>query len=202
MTRILYSIVAVLAVVTLWQAWSFQRVYGFLDSRSASLSIGADPKEAKVTIIAFIDYAARPSKDINARVMDAVESQSDARIIFHSLPQDSEVARKTARLAMAAAKQGHFARTHEELMRNERPLSDAVIRELAVRLDLDADRWIADSESAEIYEDLAVTIAAAQKLRIAATPAFVFNRKSVYIPYEKFPTVLQLRNMINNARNF
>lgn len=202
MNRILYSLVAVLAVVTLWQVWSFHRVYNFLDTRATALSIGADPRAAKVTIIAFIDYAARPSKDMNARVLEAVESQADTRVIFHSLPQDSEMARKTARLAMAAARQGHFARTHEALMRNERPLSDAVIRELAPRLDLDADRWIADSESAEIYQDLAVTIAAAQKLRIAATPAFVFNRKSVYIPYEKFPTVLQFRNMINNARNF
>jgi protein-disulfide isomerase len=204
--RILYALVAVLAGVLLWQIFSTGRVYEILESNSMHQSVMIRPSDGPlVTVLAFVDYATAPTRDIDPIVMQAAQDAGNVRIIFHPAPQDSETMRKVARVAMAAAnikrdQPGGYAIVHDVMVRNTRPLTDTVIRDLAQRMGIDGEALLAESEAPHIYERMMVNIAAAQRLGVRGTPSYIFNRKGLYMPQGAFPTVDQFRTMIETER--
>ena len=179
--KFLYAAVAVLILVVGWQSWSHHRINAYLEQNVAAQSYGASEKDARITVLAFMDYTCRACKETNPYLMQVVAENPDMRVIFHPLPQPGELSQKAARFALAAAKQGKFIEMHEELMRNERPVSDAVLRDIAEKLRLDYDRLQADSQDPAVTERLDHTLAIALKLGLDYTPSFIFNRKLIYV---------------------
>lgn len=179
--KFLYAVVAVLILVVGWQVWSNHRVYADLERDVAAQSYGAAAKDAKVTMIAFMDYTCRVCKDVSPYLMQVVAENPDVRVIFHPLPQEREASQKAARFALAAAEQGKFIEMHEELMRNERPVTEATLRDIAEKLQLDYPQLEADSMTAETTAELARTLGLSIRLGIEYTPSFIFNRKTIYV---------------------
>lgn len=202
-TRLLYGIVVVLGLLILWQAWSFHQVYRGLDAAAETRgTVAENGEKPRVTIHAFIDYSTRPSKVINVIALQAAYLARDTRIVFHPYPQDNELARRTAYLALAAGRQEKFMALHDALMRNERPLTDEVVRDMASRAGIDADQLLADAGSDDIAGVQNDIIRAAQALKITATPAFIFNKRGLYIPYGGFPDVPAFNALITAARAY
>ena len=192
--KFLYLIVAVMILVVGWQAWSHRQIAAYLDNAGAQ-AYGAAEKDAKVTIWAFMDYTCRSCKETNPYLMQAVVENPDVRVIFHPLPRPGELSQKTARFALAAAKQDNFLGMHEELMRNERPVSDAVLRDIAEKLKLDYARLEQDAQSGEVSDRLAHTLDLSIRLGLQYTPSFIFNRKMIYVamkPEMAYSDFLQL----------
>ena len=176
--KILYAVVAVLILVVGGQIWTQHQINLYLENQSTAQSYGADRDKAKITIVAFMDYTCRTCKDTNAAVLQAVAENPDTRIIFHPLPQAaSALSVKAARAALAAAKQGQFIAMHEELMRNEKPLTDALIRQFAEKFNMDPAQLEADAAGEDVMARLQKTSGIARRLRLQATPSFIFNRK-------------------------
>jgi len=204
--KVLYAAVVVLAVFLLWQIFSVDKVYGFLEDQSMHQSVvSRGTTNPGVTILAFIDYATIPSQEMDPIVRQAMEDVGNVRIIFHPVPQDSEMVRKAARVVLAAAQikrdqPGGYNIVHDVMIRNQRPLTDAVIRDLARQMGIDGEALIAESESPAIYERLMITVAAAQRLKVRATPYYILNRKGAYLPEGRFPTVAEFSNLIQSVR--
>jgi protein-disulfide isomerase len=182
MTRLLYAIAVILCLMLANKAWVLHQTWVYLEDDSAAYAYGAPPDKAKVTIIAFMNYASRPSKDVNAAIMTVVEDQPDTRIIFHISSTSSAMAYRNAQIAVAAALQKNFIGMHEELMRNEKPLTDSNIREMAERLKLDPDKLLRDIQSPEVADRLQSEAETMRTMHIKATPQFIFNHELLYGP--------------------
>lgn len=200
--KLLYAVLAVLILVVGWQFWSHHRINHFLEAQSLAQSYGAAPDKANVTIIAFMDYTCRTCKDTNAAVLQAVSENPDARIIFHPLPQSSSnLSMMAARAALAAAKQGQFMAMHEELMRNEKPLTDELIRGFAEKFNIDPAQLDTDAGSEDVTARLQKTYDAAAALMLQATPSFIFNRKMIYVPAQGDTVYRNVFQLIQQARS-
>lgn len=199
MIRLVYVVSVIIAIVVSWQLWSYHQAYRFLIPESTARALGAPADSADMTIVAFLDYSTDPTRDINPIVMQALHERPHARMIVHHLPQDNPFARKTALVAVAAGMQGgDYFTVHDTLIRNRRPLTDAVIRELAADLKLDGARLIVDGDSPAAYDILLQSVAAAQRLGVRSTPAFIFNRKTLYATKDRLPTVDEFIALIDN----
>ncbi|MGZ9108429.1 MAG: thioredoxin domain-containing protein [Micavibrio sp.] len=200
--KFLYAVLAVLILVVGWQFWSQHRINHFLESQSLAQSYGAAPDKAKVTIVAFMDYTCRTCKDTNAAVLQAVSENPDARIFFHPLPQSSSaLSMMAARAALAAAKQGQFMAMHEELMRNEKPLTDDLILGFAEKFNIDPAQLNVDSGSDDVTARLQKTYDAAAALMLQATPSFIFNHKLIYVPVQGDPVYRNVLQLIQQTRS-
>ena len=182
MRRLLYAIVVLMVLAAGWQVWSLHRTWHYLETESLAQSYGATPDKAKVTVIAFVDYASRPSKDVNGIVMSAVLENPDTRIIFHPIISQTKTGLRATSVALAAAMQGKFIPMHEELMRSEGSFSDDDIRAMATRIKADPDKLLKDAGSKEMLAKLYRELAAEQKIGLNMSPLFYFNRKTLYGP--------------------
>jgi predicted DsbA family dithiol-disulfide isomerase len=201
LVRILYAVVLVLVLAIGWRLWGIHQAYSYLERDVQAQSYGADPADAKVTIIAVVDYSSASSRDINAALMQAVASVPDARVIFTPLPQPRPLPMKVARLALAAEKQGKFMALHEEFMRNDRPFTDPVMREIAERTGVDFDRLQNDAATKETAMMLYKAAEAAGKLGITHTPTLILNRKNFFVPKKTLTDVPEFLQLIKDARS-
>lgn len=199
--KFLYAIVAVLIVVVGVQMWSAHHNYSYLEKGSLAQSYGASPDKAKVTVLLFTDYTCRLCKDSNASIMQAVSEKSDTRLIIHPIPQGTALSERAARIALAAAKQGGFIAMNELLMRNEKPLTDDLVRELADRVKLDGDKMLAEANDQDITDRLNRVSAELPRLGVRGVPTVIFNRNLVFVPVDAQSVYSQVSQLIEKVRS-
>lgn len=194
--KFLYAVVAVLVLILGWQSVSWYQVNRLLEKDMAAQSYGASEHTAKITIVAFMDYACRSCKDTNPFLMQAVAESPDTRVIFRPLAdEDSPASVTAARYALAAAKQGKFIEAHEELMRNERPVTESVLDELTARLGLNKAQLTADAAGEDVTQALNNALDAFNRLGMAYTPSLLINGKIIFVvvrPDAAYGDILQL----------
>jgi predicted DsbA family dithiol-disulfide isomerase len=200
MTRFLYAVVAVLVLVVAWKGWVTHQSYALLDRAAETQSYGATADTARVTIDAFVNYTHRDTKDISADVLEVISRESDTRIVFHPVSTRSLLAYKAAQIAVAAGLQGRFIAMHEELMRNEKPLIEVNIRDMAERAKVDADRLLQDMNSEAVVRTLEQDARIQKKLKIIGSPLFLVNREWLYGPNSVAAVPSDLVKLINKAR--
>lgn len=201
MTRFLYILVAVLVVVVGQRSWSLHQTITMLNRTTVQQSYGAAADTARVTIHAFFNYTHRPSRNISASVMDVVSRNPDTRLVFHPVPSGSLMALQNAQIAYAAARQGKFIAMHEELVRNEKPLIETNIREMANRIGVDPDLLIKDMNGPEVALMIKRESDLQKRLKIYASPLFLINQKWLYGPDSEGAVYGDLLNLIQKARS-
>lgn len=201
LVRVLYAVVLVLVLAVGWRFWGIQQTYSYLEHQLPAQSYGAAPGDAKVTIIAVMDYSSTSSRDINATLMQAVASVPDSRVIFIPLPQARPLPMKVANMALAATKQDKFIALHEEFMRNDRPFTDEMMRELAGRVGVDFDLLKNDSETKDVALMLYQQVGAVGKLRVGHTPTVIFNRRIFFVPKKTLTSTDEFLQLIKDSRS-
>lgn len=197
----LYGIAVLMVLVVGWQAWSIHQTWHYLETESLAQSYGAAPDKAKITIVAFIDYSSRPSKDVNGTVMSAVLENPDTRIIFHPITAPSKTGMRATAIALAAAMQDKFIPMHEELMRSEGTFSDDDVRAMAERAKVDPDKLLKDASGEIVLKHLYRELAAERKLGLNMTPIFYFNRGTLFGPNSLETLHDDFTAQIKKARN-
>ena len=197
----LYTILAVAVLLTGQRMWVYHQIYHYAEYEAGAMAAGASEKEAKTTIVAFVDYTSRFSREINPVILQAVHDNPGIRVVFHPLPQPSKIPMRTARVALAAGLQDKFLPVHEALMRNEKPLTDEYIRELAAQNGMDADKFLADIDGNETAVLLYKSAQASAAMKVYATPAFIFNRKHLYIPEQSIPNIVEFNQILKEAQS-
>lgn len=201
LVKVLYAVVLILALVAGWKLWGVQEAYHYFENGMTAQSYGAAPEDTKMTIIAVMDYSSPSSRDINATLMQAVASTPGARVIFVPMPQPGAVPLRVAKMAMASAGQGKFMALHEEFMRNNRPFTDDVMRELAARVGVDFDRLKADAEKNETAYTLRKAVESAAYLGVTHTPTIIFNRRTAFVPERTLTSTTEFLQLIEDSRS-
>ncbi|MBM9603030.1 thioredoxin domain-containing protein [Desulfopila inferna] len=134
------------------------------------------PENAPVTIALFTDFECPYCSKIEPLIAQVLErNPKNVRLAFKNMPlQFHKFADPAARAALAAEKQGKFWEFHDELFSAEK-LSNKVIEDIAVKLDLDLEQWKKDMESPVIRQKVHTDIQDAQKAGVTGTPTIFIN---------------------------
>ncbi|HET7410585.1 MAG TPA: DsbA family protein [Paracoccaceae bacterium] len=142
---------------------------------------GGAPLGADVVPIAyFTDYRC-PYCRVLSQYLTALEAEQhpQVRITWHEWPVLGQTSELAARAALAAKRQDAYAPFHERLMRSSFVPTPAYLRSVSERIGLDADRLLADMQSAAIDRELTETRALAGMFGFRGTPGLVVGRTVV-----------------------
>jgi len=101
------------------------------------------------------------------------------KLVFKNMPlRFHKFADPSARAALAAHKQGKFWEFHDELFGSEK-LSNEVINNIAVKLNLDISQFNKDMNSPEIRQIVSKDLRDAQNAGVTGTPTIFVNGKKL-----------------------
>lgn len=140
-------------------------------------AIIGNPNGSK-TIVEFTDYACGYCRQTAPELAAMVAADPELKIVIREWPifPGSE---NSARMALAAAKQGKYRAFHDALFAKGPPTTET-IRAAATEAGLDMERAQADGMSPEVTQELMQNMQLAQAYGFSGTPSFVINGR----PYE------------------
>lgn len=145
-------------------------------------------KDAKVTVVEFLDYQCGHCKTMSSVIDDVMKANPNVRVVIKGLPIFGESSNFAARAAVAAGKQNanNFKKFHESLLAQKKSLSNDAIINLAKEAGLDVNKLKADMEKDDIKNHIKDNFKLAQELGLQGTPAFIVSNnsgtKSEFIP--------------------
>ncbi len=134
------------------------------------------PEDAPVTVVLFTDFECPYCSKVEPLMAQILEKNPETvKLVFKNMPlQFHKFADPAARAALAAGKQGKFWEFHDALFAAEK-LSNQVIADIAVALNLDIEQWKQDKESQEIRQQINRDLADAQQAGVTGTPTIYIN---------------------------
>ncbi len=137
-------------------------------------------KNAPVTIIEFSDFQCPYCKQ-TAPLLDQVlkNNPGKVRLIFKNMPLPGHrYAELAARAAVAAQEQGKFWEFYHELFSSPR-LTPQIIENIAVKLNLDMQRYKQDMFSPKIQQRIIQDIRDANEAGVTGTPAIFIDGRAL-----------------------
>lgn len=144
------------------------------DGRSWS---GGNP-DGDVTLVEFFDYRCGYCRQAQGEVAALLAEDGDIRLILKEYPILGPESLLAARFAIAArrvAGPDAYKRVHDALLTRRGGVTEAALRGLAERSDLDADAILAEMDHPAILEELRANHRLAEALQISGTPSFVLG---------------------------
>jgi protein-disulfide isomerase len=126
-----------------------------------------------VTLVEFFDYRCPYCRQIDPTLQTLIKQDPGVRIVQKEYPILGEASVFAARVALAAQKQGKYAKMNEALMARKPNIDNATVLKIAEDAGLDIDRVKVDMNSSEVTAEIERTARMAKALRLAGTPAFI-----------------------------
>lgn len=127
----------------------------------------------------FTDYNCPFCPVLSDMLMRLEADGAGIAIRFHDLPVLGPNSIAAARAALAAAEQGKYRPVHHHLMRSRLRPGPASLRALASRFDMEPARFLQDTQSPRIMDQLRQAEDIAAVFGIIGTPALVVGRTLV-----------------------
>lgn len=160
---------------------------------SEDTPIAGNP-DSEILFIEFSDYRCGYCRRVQETVADLREKYGDkVKFAFKNMPILSEESRAAALAVLAAHKQDKFWEYHVKLWDNQPRLGEELFVELAKELKLDMDKFNADRESEEIFEQAQRDFMDGQEAGVQGTPHFVIDGNSLSgaQPVENFERAIE-----------
>jgi protein-disulfide isomerase len=127
-------------------------------------------------MVLFTDFECPYCGKIEPLIKQVLQRNPETvKLVFKNMPlQFHEFADPAARAALAAGKQDKFWEFHDALFAAEE-LNTTVIKDIAVKLDLDMEQWLQDMASMEIRRKIYTDIQDAKKAGVTGTPTIFIN---------------------------
>ena len=132
--------------------------------------------QGRVTLVEFSDYACGHCLASNADVAAAIAANPDLRVVIRELPVLTPQSADAARMALAAARQGKYARFRSAMFAAGRP-DAASIASAARAAGLDPAATRAALGDAAISAEIERNVEIATRLGIAGTPGWVIGKR-------------------------
>lgn len=132
--------------------------------------------DGDITLVEFFDYNCGYCKRTLADVNRLLENDPDLRIVFKEFPILSEGSLETARLSLAAGKQGKYLEFHRAVMGAQGEMNGEKALQIAGQIGLDTKKLEQDAKAGEIDQTIGQVFQLANALRINGTPGFIVGR--------------------------
>ncbi len=129
-----------------------------------------------VSVVEFFDYQCPYCKHVSPTLTQTTTKDKNLRVIFKELPIFGDNSILAAKAALAANMQGRYMVMHKALMTSKMPINEENIINIAHLLKLNVNRLKNDMNSKIVAQEIHDNQVLAEKLRIPATPAFIFAK--------------------------
>ena len=137
----------------------------------------ADPTRGNprgdVTIVEFFDARCGFCKQLHPSLEALIRRDGDVRIVMKDLPVLGPNSVLAARALLASHRQGRYAALQDALLTHRGEPTEAVLRDLALRVGLDWTRLRREMDDPGIQRRIETNMRLAQSLGIQGTPALV-----------------------------
>jgi protein-disulfide isomerase len=124
-------------------------------------------------VVEFFDYNCPYCKRAMPEVDALLKEDGRVRLVLREWPILSEGSDFAARAALAARKQGKYAKMHDALMSMRGKVEAETVLRVAAEVGLDVEVLKRDMDSPEVNEHIATSMRLAESLGFNGTPSFV-----------------------------
>ena len=141
-----------------------------------------------LVIVEFLDYQCGHCKKMSPIVKEISDENKNVKVIVKELPIFGKTSNLAARAAVAAYKQGtdKYLSFHQELLKQNSPLSEDKVFEVAKKAGVNVEKLKADIDAGDVKEQIQENFKLAQEIGLLGTPAFIIGNKdgskTEYIP--------------------
>ena len=128
-----------------------------------------------ITLVEFYDPRCPYCRRMLPDIANLLKHDPKLRLVYKDIPVLGPASTLETRAILAAQKQGAYERMQQSVMRNPAPPNDAMIRQTAQSLGLDANRLLADMNSTAITAKISANLALARELKVEGTPVWVIG---------------------------
>jgi protein-disulfide isomerase len=130
-----------------------------------------------VTLVEFSDYACTYCRQSVAEIAALIAAHPDLKVVMREYPILSLESIDAARMALAAAQQGKYARFHDAMFRLGPPTADGIVA-AAKEAGVDMKLAHAAIDSGQFELQLRANAALASQLGISGTPGWVIGDRT------------------------
>ena len=151
------------------------------------------PADAPITVQEFCTYDSEACSRLQIVLENVLAEFGDrVRLVFRHVPADDTPAGSLRyRAALAAGEQGQFWAMHDLLMANRQHATAAEIPMMAHQLGVDAERFRADLDSADVVAAAAADRDEARAHNVTTTPTVIVNGRSVAVGVKDLRTAIR-----------
>ncbi len=146
--------------------------------RTPDASVAGDAK-GDITVVEFFDYNCGYCKRGMPEVQKLIQADPKVRVVFKELPILSKGSEETAKMALAAKRQGKYWEFHQAMLAVKGQANESSALKVSEGLGLDMEKLKADYKSDAVKEELDKAKALAKKMGISGTPHFLVGDKSI-----------------------
>ena len=164
-----------------------------LEALPESAIIEYGPKDAKNTIIEFMDYFCGYCKKIHPELISLTEKRDDTRVIFLQHPILSESSKVIAAMVVAANLQNKGWEMHHGLFSIQGSLTQKKLDEIIIKSEINKTKLMIDIGKDEINNIVKLSSFLAMGSGARGTPALFINEEFVggYLPLDKLERILK-----------
>ena len=164
-----------------------------LEALPESAIIAVGPKDAKNTIIEFMDYFCGYCKKIHPELISLAKKRNDTRVIFLQHPILSESSNLIAKMVVAANLQGKGWDLHHGLFTVKGSLTQQKLDQIIIDTQINKTKLMIDMGKDEIDNTVQLSSFLAMGSGARGTPALFINEEFVggYLPLEKLESMLK-----------
>ena len=150
-------------------------------------------KDAKNTIIEFMDYLCGYCKKVHAELLELANSRDDTRIVFLQHPILSESSKLLANMVVASNMQGKGIEFHNALFAIEGNLNNSKLQEIIEDLEINSAKLNIDMSKDEVKNIVSLSSFMANGSGARGTPTFFINEEFVvgYISIDRIKSLLK-----------
>ena len=149
--------------------------------------------DAPITVQEFCTYDSEACSRLQIVLESVLAEFGDrVRLVFRHVPADDTPAGSLRyRAALAAGEQGQFWAMHDLLMANRQRATAAEIPMMAHQLGLDAERFRADIDSADVAAAAASARDEARAQNVSTTPSVIVNGRPAAVGVKNLRTAIR-----------
>ncbi len=156
--------------------------------------VGGNP-EGDVTLVEFMDYRCSYCRKAFDEVAQLVSEDGNIRFVVKEFPILGEQSLQAARFAIATKKvagDAAYKQVHDALMTMRGNVTDASLKAVAERFDLEPDPIMEKMDSDAVNAIIRKNRELAQRLQISGTPTFVLEDRMLrgYVPLENMQEIV------------
>ncbi len=150
-------------------------------------------KNAKNTIIEFMDYFCGYCKKVHPELLQIANERDDTRLIFLQHPVLSESSKLLANMVIAANKQNKGIEFHNALFEIEGSLNNAKLKQIIEDLEINSAKLNIDMSKDEVKNIVKISSFMASGSGARGTPTFFINEEIVvgYISMDRIKSLLK-----------
>ena len=135
--------------------------------------------ESKITLVEFYDYACGYCRRLFPELSQVLAKNSDIKVLYRPLAFVSPHSEYAARAVLAANEQGKFTELHTALMTVQKPLTEALVDELAEKSGMDVEKMKADMRSDKVSAAFENNNTLAGNIQLSGVPALIMNGEMI-----------------------